>query len=232
MDYRVEKKYFITESAWGYLKSAVQEICRPDSHHPDGTYLIRSVYFDDMYDSCLQDNEDGNDHREKFRIRTYNCSDETIRLELKGKEKGFTWKRHVNLTKEEADRLLKGDYLTDFSGAGHSGQRPERPLLNKLSAEIQTRGMHPVVLIEYERTAYIYDVGNVRITFDHNIGSRRQVQDFWNGAAAITPVLPAGVHVLEVKYDELLPDFIRQILLPVNLQRMAFSKYYYGRIGL
>ena len=46
------------------------------------------------------------------------------------------------------------------------------------------------------------------------------------------PLLPSGMHVLEVKYDELLPDFIAQALELGTLQQCAFSKYYLGRMAL
>ena len=41
--------------------------------------------------------------------------------------------------------------------------------------------------------------------------------------------MEAGAHVLEVKYDELLPDYIRKIIDFGSLQRCVFSKYYYAR---
>ena len=41
--------------------------------------------------------------------------------------------------------------------------------------------------------------------------------------------MPAGMHVLEVKYDEFLPDYIYKGIELENLQRTAFSKYYLCR---
>ena len=41
--------------------------------------------------------------------------------------------------------------------------------------------------------------------------------------------MEAGAHILEIKYDELLPDYIRKILDIGSLQRTAFSKYYFAR---
>ena len=57
-----------------------------DKHVKDGMYRIRSLYFDNMYDSYLEDNEAGNDFREKYRIRTYNNEKQKNHLEIKSKE--------------------------------------------------------------------------------------------------------------------------------------------------
>ena len=85
------------------------------------------------------------------------------------------------------------------------------------------------VIVAYERTPYIYPVGNVRITFDRNIVSSGNVKEFMRPEICTRPVMPAGRHVLEVKYDELLPDYIYQALQNLNLQRTAYSKYYICR---
>ena len=45
-------------------------------------------------------------------------------------------------------------------------------------------------------------------------------------------MLPKGMHVLEVKYDEMLPDFVAKQLEIGKLNQTAFSKYYLGRIAL
>lgn len=88
-------------------------------------------------------------------------------------------------------------------------------------------------MIEYERTAFVYPGGNVRVTFDRNIMASRACGDFFDErVSGMTPVLPEGLHVLEVKYDELLPDHIARQLEIGNLRQTAFSKYYLGRLAV
>ena len=72
-------------------------------------------------------------------------------------------------------------------------------------------------------------MGNVRITFDKNICGTNQVHSFFDEILPAVPVLPKGMHILEVKYDELLPDHIRDVLNTIPLRRLSFSKYYYTR---
>lgn len=86
-------------------------------------------------------------------------------------------------------------------------------------------------IVEYERTAFVEPVGNVRVTFDKNIGGTTEIKTFFDEYIPAVPALPAGVHILEVKYDEFLPDYIKEILEIGSLRRTSFSKYYYTRIS-
>ena len=97
---------------------------------------------------------------------------------------------------------------------------------------MRTAGLAPKVIVEYERTAFVGRVGNVRVTFDRNIAASNAVSAFLQPRAPLTPVLPAGQHVLEVKFDELLPDPVAQVLELGSLQQTAFSKYYLSRLAL
>ena len=223
MEYRVEDKYLVTEENWMIIESRLKHICEPDIHGVDGIYNIRSIYFDDMYDTGLMQNEAGTDEREKFRIRAYDMKDDIIQLELKSKLHGFTRKRSVKISRTEAERLFNMDDDLYLDNGDY--------LIIKLCSEMKYRRMQPVILIEYERKAYTYDAGNVRITYDKNIGAGTEFTDIWDSNTCITPVLPVGQHIMEVKYDELLPDHIRSVLDIGDLQRISYSKYYYARTG-
>ena len=86
--YRHEYKYLSPEYILSYLQKRVGMVLQLDPHTGDAKqYSIRSIYFDDMYNTCYRENENGTDPREKFRIRIYNGSTEHIKLELKQKEK-------------------------------------------------------------------------------------------------------------------------------------------------
>ena len=66
-----------------------------DIHQKSGCYEIRSVYFDDIYDSCFEENETGVNCRKKYRIRIYNSSFEMMNLEIKEKKNGFIKKKYL-----------------------------------------------------------------------------------------------------------------------------------------
>ena len=97
--------------------------------------------------------------------------------------------------------------------------------ITKEQCEMLMRG----VIVEYDRVPYIYPQGNVRITLDENIRSSSRVELFLEDQIPTRPILPAGQHILEVKYDEYLPDFIYRAVQLQGLHRTAFSKYYLCR---
>jgi len=220
--YRHELKYPVTSAQILMLKNRINHLLTLDSHVAQtGTYRIRSLYFDDYDNRCMKENENGTDPREKFRIRIYNGAAEKITLECKRKERGKTHKTSCPLTVEQTKLLMEGKPLPNIA--------QQAPLLRKLTLQMLTRRMRPVVIVEYERTPYVYKNGNVRITLDTNIISSSAVERFLDPKISGRPVLPVGQQLLEVKYDEYLPDFIYRSLMLQNLQQTAFSKYYLCR---
>ena len=216
--FRHELKYQITDAQVAMLQNRIRHLIPMDSHVGQaGTYRIRSLYFDDYEDRCLRENEDGTDPREKFRIRIYNASSQRITLECKRKERGKTHKSACPLTVEQTKLLMAGKILPDI------GSQP--PVLRKLTLQMLTRRLRPVVIVEYDRIPYVYKNGNVRITLDTNITSSSAVERFLEPDILPRPVLPAGQQLLEVKYDEYLPDFIYRSLQLHSLRQTAFSKY-------
>ena len=222
MEYRVEKKYLVSEGQLLFLQKQLEGCMAYDKYHPDGEpYTIRSVYFDDMYDSFIQENEDGTDNREKYRIRIYNGDLSEIHLECKSKLNGFTKKTKENLTREECLCYINKEVPALHKEDGFI--KKEIYSLNRLS-RLQT-----VQIVEYERVAFVEEIGNVRITLDRNICGTGNVERFMEKEIYGLPALPAGMQILEVKYDELLPDYITRVLKSVSLRRTSFSKYYYTR---
>ena len=229
MYYRVEDKYIVYEDQIAYLKERLKDIMERDSHSRDGSYLIRSIYFDDMRDSALHEIESGIDDRSKIRIRSYNADDSFIRLEEKSKKSGFTHKESVVISKETVKGLIEKPSLAQAHQSSGYLLNEDGFLFRKVYASMNTRLLHPVNIVEYEREAFVEKNGNVRITFDRNIGASTDVGSFFDKNIRAVPAMEAGAHVLEVKYDELLPDYIRKIIDFGSLQRCAFSKYYYAR---
>ena len=221
MKYRVEQKYIITEEKIAYLKYKMEQVMGYDKHAQDGIYRIRSLYFDDMYDSFLEENENGNDFREKYRIRTYNNQTEKIHLEIKGKERGYTSKIKEQVTKEECLEYIRGlvPAIKESDGI----------VKKKLYTLAVMRRMRPLEIVEYDRIPFVEEKGNVRVTFDKNIVGTSEITSFFDDIIPGIPLLPTGQHILEVKYDEFLPDYIKQILNEVHVTKTAFSKYYYAR---
>ena len=220
--FRHELKYPISATELIMLRNRIQNLIPLDSHVGNtGAYTIRSLYFDDLYDSCYYENENGTDPREKFRIRIYNHSTERITLECKRKERGKTLKTSCPLTLEQTRMLMEGRILPDIAN------QPE--VLRKLTLRMMTKRMRPVVIVEYERIPYVYKNGNVRITLDMNVSSSSSVECFLDEQIPKRPIMPMGQQLLEVKFDEYLPDFIHHNLNLHSLTQTAYSKYYLCR---
>ena len=220
--YRHEFKYFISEQEIEILRSRLSVVASLDPHVIDsGQYTIRSLYFDNFCDRCYYENENGVDPREKYRIRIYNGSTDFIALECKRKERGKTLKSSCNISEDECRDLIQGKPPAVFTD--------KRAPLLKTSVLMYDELLLPKVIVEYDRIPYIYPLGNVRITFDTNIRSSSDISGFLEKRIPSRPILQSGHHILEVKYDEFLPDHIKTVLELGSLSQTAFSKYYLCR---
>lgn len=221
-EYRHEYKYLIDGMEREVLQLRAQGALERDAHAgADGTYLIRSLYFDSPVDDCFYENEDGVDPREKFRIRFYNCDSRRITLECKAKRRGMTRKTSCPITLNQCMRLMEGE-IPEPEGEAFCGQ-------SAMFARMRIKALRPVVIVEYTRTPYVCAAGNVRVTFDEGIASSGDIAGFLRPEIAFRSILPAGRSILEVKWDELLPSYIRKQLSIDSLRWTSFSKYYLCR---
>lgn len=216
--YRVEDKYSCTSQELTILQSRIGAILKPDSHeNNDEGYSIISVYFDDIYDTHMQDTIDGNSFRDKYRIRIYNHSFDTIKLEVKSKSYNRVNKKSSLITFDQMQQLLQGNSIEH----GNSLEDPA----TLFHIAISQRRLSPKVIVAYERKAYIYEPGNVRITFDRNIRASNQIELFGNSKITYDNLRQENNAVLEVKYDEFMPGFISQMLETGNMRQTSYSKY-------
>lgn len=220
--FRHEMKYFVSNGEIEIIKNRIMLLMKLDSHVKEtGFYNIRSLYFDDPFNSCYYENENGTDPREKFRIRIYNHSSERITLECKRKERGKTLKTSCPISYQQTISLMNGQPLSDISSLS--------PLLQKMTVKMLNERFMPSVIVDYDRVPFVYNNGNVRVTFDTDICSSSDIHSFFDSDINKRPVLPVGHNILEVKYDEYLPDFIYRSIQIDNLRQTAFSKYYVCR---
>jgi len=83
-------------------------------------------------------------------------------------------------------------------------------------------------IVDYQREAFIYPMGNVRVTLDYDIRTSNNVFDFLKPQPVPVPI--SGVYILEVKYDSFLPEIIRGMVSLSSRRSTAFSKYAVTRI--
>lgn len=226
LPYRHEDKYLVTETDLALLAQRLSGLLALDPHTgARGCYPIRSVYFDDWNDSGMRENEAGTDPREKWRVRLYDAGADVVTLEKKSKKNGMTRKEQASLDREQARLLLRGGFLPVTEQA----LRDAPALVRQFALRQRLGRMQPKVIVSYERTAYVCRTGNVRITFDRSIAAATAFDRFFEPELAGRPVLPAGRHVLEVKYDTFLPEYLKRQLELGAARRTSFSKYYLCR---
>ena len=216
--YRHELKFKISNSAAEVLKQKLSLVMDVDknAYFDDGSYLIKSLYFDDLDSTSYYEKMDGVLYRKKYRIRIYNNDDSFIRLEKKMKHNNYTAKEQMLISKDIYSKILDGkiEEINDADG-----------LLLEFLNDIRTKHLVPSIIVGYHRTAFTYPISDVRITFDSNIQSGLYNYDLFNTHMPTYTVDEVGKQVLEVKFNEVLPLHIANILNDIPACREAVSKF-------
>ena len=219
--YRHEWKHEISYADLLVIRQRLRAIAQLDPHARGGKYLIRSLYFDNARDKALREKIDGVNMREKFRIRYYNLDPSLIHLEKKSRRSGLGSKYSAVLTAGEAQDIVDGelDWML----------RSDRALVQELYCKMRYQRLEPKTIVDYTREPYVYGPGNVRVTFDYDIRTGLRCTDFLNPDCVTVPAGDAGI-ILEVKWDEFLPDVIRDAVWVPGRRETAFSKYAQCRV--
>ena len=216
--YRHELKYYISEQGHSILASRLKIVLRHDEYaNPDGLYHIRSLYFDDADNTDLQSKIDGLDDREKIRVRIYDNNDTVIKLERKEKMGQYILKESMPITHSDYDDLVSGDPSFLLS-------RNEHPA-GKVFLRMKHNGLRPVKVVDYYREAYVFPVQDTRVTFDMNLRMGADDFDIFNRHMLSVPMLDTGIMIMEVKFNNFLPEIVRDLLQGISTTRSAVSKY-------
>ncbi len=216
MHFRNELKHHVSEFDLIGLRQRLRAVAQRDPYAGEnGLYTIRSLYFDNCYDKALVEKEAGYEKREKFRIRFYNSDTSFIRLEKKSKIGDKCLKDSCPLTCEQVQSLLTGDTSwMRFS---------KHELIPELRAKMQYQLLRPKSIVVYDREAYVYKPGNVRVTIDSRIRGSDKTESFLRCDEPDIRLFEPNI--LEVKWDEFLPQIIRDIVQLKNVKTDNFSKY-------
>jgi hypothetical protein len=213
--YRNELKYLINFKDYLLLKARLSLFLKEDSHSKE--YNIRSLYFDDMHDSSLNDKLSGINEREKYRIRIYDFSDKTIKLERKSRNGQFISKEATSISPEVLSMIISHNLnYSTFQ---------EDKLLRAFYLKLKDDLLKPSIIVDYIREAYTYPLDNVRVTFDKELKFPLNSIDLFNRDISSRTILPPYTMILEVKFDKFLPQFIAQLLQVSSSRRISLSKY-------
>lgn len=217
--YRHELKYQIGIAEYFAIRQRIRPVMKLDANaSKDGRYLIRSIYFDNADDKALREKKDGIQRREKFRIRYYNDDFSFIVLEKKMKYDNLCLKLNAVITEEECRALLSGNTKWMIL---HDSE-----FVRELYVKMNSEQLRPRVLVSYMREPYVYEAGNVRVTFDSHIRTSLFHQEFLeNNSQDILVLDSPGEMILEIKYDAFIPEVITDLLQTEGIRQQAFSKY-------
>lgn len=217
LKFRHELKYLLNLQEAALLRARLNPIMAKDAHvDADGEYMIRSLYFDDVYHSAYMEKDSGIYARKKYRIRVYGCSDSVISFERKTKRDQYIHKESARITREELDKIMDGDY--------RFLEKHENPFLQELYYEFTSNILRPRVMVDYEREPFVMEAGDVRITFDKHVRGSSYF-DLFDPDIPTVDVIPGNKVVLEVKFTQFLPSLLREILPPKSMENSAVSKF-------
>ena len=214
MQYRNELKFILSNHTAELIRRRVSSTMKPDKHS-DGIYIVNNLYLDDQYDTFYQEKQIGAFSRDKYRVRYYNNDLSFIRFENKHKDGNLSYKKSVEMTKDEFNELRAGEL--EFAASS------DHPLWDKVSAIHRSRRLRVAAVFSYTREAYVYDIGDVRITFDSAIRPEYLTPE-------PHPCAPLAINpLMEVKYTGFMPSLISGMLHGMPLVRTELSKYCYIR---
>lgn len=219
--FREEKKFLITLDQMYKHSGRLGEIMQLDKHSSGDGYTIRSLYFDSIDDRDFHEKEEGIELRRKIRLRTYGGDTPFAMLEMKKKQGALQKKTSLKLSREEAERLIKGDYSVLLT-------KPEQ-----FAAEcyyvMQQFCYRPCTVVTYERKAFVAKENKIRVTFDHHIRASESNFDIFSPNLNENYVLDPYLAVLEVKYNGFLLSYIKDMLNDCDSTTTSVSKYCLGR---
>jgi hypothetical protein len=227
---RYEYKYRITNEMIPQIRDLIKPFTIFDQHLKeaiDNKYTVRSIYFDTPTLDFYYEKMDGLKVRKKLRIRTYNEMNDFAFLEIKRKFVNCISKERSKLPFIVIERLISAsqDSVIEYPQDDYNA----RLVSGKFVYILLKKGLIPVLLIVYEREAYIgLTEKRERLTIDTNVraNSEPDLGDILNTDNFVTIVKDAGI--LELKFDDVMPQWMKNLVLELGLKRASLSKYCLG----
>lgn len=218
---RAEKKFLINLEEFRNKSHYLNDLMMQDAHNGMHGYMIRSLYFDTIYDDDFFEKIEGIETRRKIRLRCYEPGSDFAMLEIKQKQGAAQVKRSLRLTRQDAESLICGKYDVLL--------RYKEAFARECYGLMQYKCYRPKTVVEYQRMAYIAKENRIRVTFDHNIRATESCFDLFSDRLLLSPVMDQFHVVLEVKYNGFLLDYIRSFINSINKSELSVSKYTLAR---
>lgn len=221
--YRKEIKYVIPREKFAEIVKDLELLMTRDSHGQNGTYIVRSQYYDSLADQDLCDNLAGIMEKRKIRLRIYAPEDRNVKLEYKCKSGTDGVKYSMMISREEA--MLMENHRYEFL------LHHEEALAPRLYARLTEGVYRPRTIVEYRRTAFVCPISDTRITYDHRIQGSSNPYGLFQEKPFYIPLLQEDMGILEVKYNDFLPPQLKAAVSRIDSLAEASSKYSKARLA-
>lgn len=218
---RQEKKFLISLSQFYRYSHGLSKILKLDSHSQGEGYMIRSLYFDTLDDKDYHEKEDGVELRRKIRLRNYGPDKSFALLEMKQKQGAMQKKRSLRLSREDARRMILGDYSVLL--------QYEEPFAAECFSLMNMFCYQPKTVVTYQRKAFVAKENKIRVTFDHHIKGTESCFDIFSDTLLENSIMDPYLAVLEVKFNGFLLGYIKDMLMECDTSELSVSKYCLGR---
>lgn len=224
MERRYEFKYLIRPELVEMVRLFLESCLTRDrfcDNRDSNDYSVRSIYFDSPTFECFHAKMSGEKHREKFRLRTYNspgCA--PYFLECKRRIGLLCAKDRI----EMAPPVVRALQELDYDGL----QRMElshRKVWDRFFFVLYRRAYIPVLLVAYEREAFRDPEEEIRVCLDKNLRARMFPE---LGSIYEEDRMEYSLRdyaILEIKFSQLIPQWMEQLQTRFRLKRQACSKY-------
>lgn len=221
---RNELKYLITHNEYIMLSNLLRKFLKPDAHNSLGSkgYFVRSLYFDTLDNKSFEEKMAGLEEKAKYRLRIYDINMKWVKFEIKNKINNSTRKETAIISRQDAVEIQKGNFDVMLSYNDN--------VLNKAYKEFKKKHYFPVVIVDYFREAYTYDISRIRIVFDKFLKSTTLQLDLFEKHAFTLQRIENGLVIMELKYHNFIPAWLKHFLQMPSFERSAISKYCISRI--
>ncbi len=220
---RQEHKFQLSYIEYKKLCAKMRLYLHPDSHSAGDGYMVRSLYFDTLYNRDYCEKLDGIEKRRKIRLRIYSPYDNFAMLEMKQKQGIYQLKRSLRIKKSDAVSMSHGDYSVLLKN--------QDSFALECYALMNERAYRPKAIIEYKRFAFAAFENDTRITFDKRLMATESSTDLFNYNLCMYPVCSQAIVTLEVKYRDFLLQYIKDAVSVCGKTDISMSKYALARIA-
>jgi SPX domain protein involved in polyphosphate accumulation len=230
---RYELKYLVPERLVPAIREAALATSRIDKYAgANGTYRIRSLYFDTLRYDLYSANEREQADRFKMRARIYPGATTHVFLEVKRRVLDVIIKSRAAIPRE-----LWRDVLDARSAALEALPPQVRNRAMQFLGRYHRHHLRPVLMVEYEREPYVSEIDSYgRLTFDRNIVVQEQPElslgvdpRRWRPIDhRVQTETNETVCVLELKFERRPPTWMSALVRRLDLVRYSFSKYAHG----